>query len=290
MSHDVYICYDEREKEISDAVYRIFEENNIKPWIKSRDFSSDDSVDKITNAIADSKCFILILSKISKDTNYVITETDLAFSRNVPILVFNLDDLKISGNLEFILETQRKIPSFPNPKKQLETLVRESSKIIGNPIDKVKVNSGSVGVIDRINPKRKDNILKKVIMAAVPIAVILILVYFFLIVPMGQNTSADGMFSMNITDVEISPSSDLFKYTVFGESYNLPGDSQNYLMNLRFFDENEDMVFEVNSTADEFKSGIIWSGDLKEDNVTHIGFRLFDLNNNVLSQEDYKIA
>ena len=289
MAHDVYICYDEREKEIGDALYNIFEENNIKAWIKSKHFSSGDSVDKITNSIADSKCFILILSKLSKDVNYVITETDIAFSREIPILVFNIDDSKLSGNLEFILETQKNIPSFPNTKKQLNTLVNETSKIVNKPIDKVKLNSKSVNIIDKYNPKKKDNILKKLIAAAIPIAIVLILIYLFVIVPTGQNTTDDGVFSMNITNVDVKSSNGAYEYTVYGESFNLPSDSESYFMNLKFYDKDDSLVYEVNSTADEFKSGIIWGGNLKDDNVSHIGFKLTDMNDNVLSDEDYKI-
>ena len=286
MGHDVYICYDKKDQEVCDAIYRIFEKNNIKSWVKSKDFSSGDPVDKITNAIADAKCFLLVLSKNSKDTNYVLTETDIAFSRDVPILVYNIDDSRLKGNLEFILENQTKIYSFPNSKRQLETLVKKTSEIIGKPIDNVRVDSKSVGVFEKINPKRKENNIKKYVTIAVPIAIALVLIYFFVFLPTGQHTTDDGVFSMNVTGVDV----DGLKYTVHGESYNLPVDSQNYFMNIKFLDENDYLVYEVNSTADEFKSGVIWGGDLPDNNIPHVGFKLTDLNNNVLSKEDYVIG
>ena len=61
-------------------------------------------------------------------------------------------------------------------------------------------------------------------------------------------------------------------------------------MNFKFFDKNDKMVYEVNSTADEFKSGIMWSGDLKTNNVTYIGFKLTDINNKILSKQNYTIV
>lgn len=287
MAHDIYICYNDKDRQVSDALNDVFEDNGIRSWIKSRDFSSDDAVD-ITNAIEDSKCFILIYSNNSKEDNYVITETDIAFSRNIPIVIFNIDDSSIKGNLEFILENQDNINSFPNSKKQLEILVKKTSGYIGKVVKKPKINSKSVKTLDIINPKRKENNIKKYIKIAIPIVVVLVLIYLFVILPMGQNTTKDGVFSMNITDVDVSSGSN-YKYTVYGQSYNMPADSGNYLMNIRFLDENDYMVFEVNSTADEFKSGIICSYDLKEDNITHISFKLLDLNNNVLSEQDYVI-
>lgn len=285
MSHDVYICYDEEETNLCDAVYDAFEKNGITPWAKSRDMKSDESVNRITDAIAESKCFVLILSESSQKRNYTITEADIAFSRNIPILVYKVDEAKVAGNLGFILENQTMINSYPNSRKQLERLVEKTFEIIKKPKSNVKVDSGSVDVFEAINPKKGENRVKKILAVAVPVAVIVILIYLFAIVPMGQNTTGDGVFSMNMTEVKVSDT----HYAVYGESYNLPGDADKYLMNIRFFDKNDYMVFEVNSTADEFKHGIMWQGDLPTDNVTHVDFKLIDLNNNVLSRGEYKI-
>ena len=273
-------------KKVGEEIYRIFEKNNIKSWIKSEHMSSDDSVDKITRAISDSKCFLLVLSKDTKDTNYVITEADIAFSREIPIVVFDIEDTKIEGNLEFILENNFVINSFPNSKKQLETLVKKTSEIIGKPASKVKIDPESVSFFDKINPRRKENKIKKYIKIAIPAVLALVLIYFLLIVPMGQNTTDDGLFSMNITGVDVSGTN----YIIHGQSYNMPSDKENYVMNIKFFDAENNMVFEVNSTADEFNSGIMWQGDINTNNATHVGFKLIDLNNNVISNGDYVIS
>lgn len=290
MSHDVYICYDDVDKKYADALFDVFKSNDISSWVKSREMSSGDSVDKITHAIEDSKCFILLLSNNSKATNYVITETDIAFSRNIPIIAFIIEDLKLDRNLEFILENQEKIPSFPNTKRQLETLVKKTSSTIGKPQDKVRVDSKSAGVFEKINPNRTQNSVKKYLKIVIPVAVIIVLIYLFVIVPTGQKTTDDGVFAMNITNVDVSSSNGAYKYTVYGESYNMPSDSQKYMMNIKFFDEKDNMLFEINSTADEFKSGIIGSCELDDDNITHIGFKLSDLNNKVLSKQDYVMS
>lgn len=290
MSHDVYICYDDADKKYADALFDVFKSNDITSWVKSREMSSGDSVDKITHAIEDSKCFILLLSNNSKATNYVITETDIAFSRNIPIIAFIIEDLKLDRNLEFILENQEKIPSFPNTKRQLETLVKKTSSTIAKPQDKVRVDSRSAGVFEKINPNRTQNSVKKYLKIVIPVAVIIVLIYLFVIVPTGQKTTDDGVFAMNITNVDVSSSNGAYKYTVYGESYNMPSDSQKYMMNIKFFDEKDNMLFEINSTADEFKSGIIGSCELDDDNITHIGFKLSDLNNKVLSKQDYVMS
>ena len=285
MAHDVYICYDERDRQYCDAISSIFSENGIVSWVKSKDMSSQGPVDRITKAIEDSKCFILILSTNSRDANFVTTETDIAFSRDVPIIVFNIDDSKIGKNIEFILETQMVLSAFPEPKKQLKTLVRETSKYIGKSLGSVKLDSKFVKPFDEINPYAGKLKIRKYAAVAAVAVIALALIYLFVIVPTGQHTTEDGAFSMNVTDVAV----DGVKYTVYGESYNMPSDSVNYVMNIRFFDENDNLVYEVNSTADEFKSGKIWSGNLHSDNATHIGFSLTDINGKLLSKQDYVV-
>ena len=286
MNHDVYICYDKKDEYLSDELYQLFEKNNIKAWSKSKDMHSDESVDTITNAISESKCFVLLLGKSSNDTNYIMTELDIAFSNEIPIIVFDIDEGKSSKKLEFLIRTQKVIPSYPNSKKQLEKLVKETSDIVKKPVDKVKIDSKTVNAFEQINPKRKENKIKKYIAIAIPIVAALILIYFFVIIPTGQNTTPDGIFAMNMTKIEVNGN----QYAVYGESYNMPSNPEKYIMNIRFYDKDNNNVFEVNSTADEFKKGIIWQGDLTTNNATHAEFKLIDLNNKVISQNDYVIS
>lgn len=285
MSHDVYICYDKKDEHISDELYQLFEKNNIQAWSKSKNMPSGGSVDTITHAISESECFVLILGKSSKDTNYILTELDIAFSNEIPIIVFDIDEGKSSKKLEFLIRTQKIIPSFPNSKKQLEKLVKETSEIVKKPVTNVKIDSKTVNVFEEINPKRKENKIKKYIAIAIPIVAVLILIYFFVIIPAGQNTTEDGIFTMNMTEIKVNGN----HYAVYGESYNMPSDSEKYFMNIKFYDKNDNNVFEVNSTADEFKKGTMWQGDLPTNNVTHVGFKLIDLNNKVLSQNNCTI-
>ena len=287
MSHDVYICYDMADMEISDALCLVFEENNIVPWTKSKNMSQGDSVDRITNAISESKCFVLLLSKNSKDTNFVLTETDIAFSRNVPILVVNVDNSKVGRNYEFLLENQTVVDPSSDCKKQLESIVLETSKIIEKSLGNVKINLKALKAFEEVNPYKNQNKIKKYLKIAIPIVVVVILIYFFVILPSGQNTTDDGVFSMNVTDVDVSGSNGAYKYTVHGQSYNLPSDSERYFMNIRFLDSDKNLVYEINSTADEFKYGVIGSCELDNDNVTHVGFKLTDINGKTLSQENY---
>ncbi len=288
MVYDVYMCYDEQDEELCGAISRVLEDNGIRPWIKSRHGSSISKTD-ITNAIADSKAFVLLYSKNSRDKNFVVTETDIAFSRKVPIILVNIDDSKLSGNLEFIMETQTKINPIADSKRQLEIIVEKTSKIIGKPASNIKIDKKAAGEFEKSNPHRKSNILKKFVKIAVPILVALVLIYFLVILPAGQNTTDDGVFSMKVTGVEITESEGSYHYEVKGESFNMPSNSEMYFMNIRFLDNEDNLICEVNSSADEFKYGVIGGCTLEENNITHIGFKLTDLKGKVLSKEVYEI-
>lgn len=285
MDHDIYICYDENDRDVCDAISATFEDNGIRSWVKHRDFVSGAPAELITSAIVDSKCFVLIYSKNSKDKNHAVVESDIAFSNDVPIIICNVDNSKIGRNLEFILQNKKRINLFPDSKGQLERLVSDISGIVEKPIANVRTDSKNLRVLEKLNPERKGNALKKYGAIAVGVAAVLVMIYLFVIAPAGQHTTDDGVFAMNVTGVEV----DGLKYTVLGESYNMPSDSVNYFMNIKFFDENGEVVYEVNSTADEFKSGVIWSGNLHDDNVDHVEFKLTDITGNILSNENYAV-
>ena len=161
MGHDVYICYDGNDEELCNALCIVFEDNGIKPWIKSKHNPSI-SKTEITNAIADSKAFVLIYSKNSREKNFVVTETDIAFSRNVPILLVNIDNSKLAGNLEFIMETQTKINTIADSKRQLNIIVEKTSEIISKPASNIRIDKKAVREFEKSNPYRKTNLLKKI--------------------------------------------------------------------------------------------------------------------------------
>ena len=51
MSHEVYICYDEKDQITADAICHVLEENKIKCWMKTRDLGVKHMVEEIMEAI-----------------------------------------------------------------------------------------------------------------------------------------------------------------------------------------------------------------------------------------------
>ena len=106
MADEVYICYDERDLEMAKKVCDTLEDNGLDCWLKNRDTGAKHMVDEIMNAIKKSKVMVLLYSQNSKDSNFVNNEVDIAFAEKRSILVFQIDDSKLDGSLEFFLRNK----------------------------------------------------------------------------------------------------------------------------------------------------------------------------------------
>lgn len=162
MSHEVYVCYSDEDKITADAICHVLEENKFKCWIKSRDAGTEHIADAIPKAISDSKILVLVFSKHAKKSNYVNTEIDMAFSNNIPIVVFKIDDSKLDGALEFFLENKHWLDAYPNPSIEFRNLVISVAKLLDKPIsdpviDSNRPDSSNVAEPPKMEAVSKDN-------------------------------------------------------------------------------------------------------------------------------------
>lgn len=134
LAHEVYICYSEEDKNAADAICHVLEENHIKCWIKPRDVGIKHEVLEIKEAIRESKALVLVYSMYSKNSSFVNTEIDIAFSSNIPILVFKIDNSNKNSNLEFYLKDKHWLDAYPNPTHEFKNLIIDTSKMLGRPI------------------------------------------------------------------------------------------------------------------------------------------------------------
>jgi hypothetical protein len=288
MDHDVYICYDKKDEKLSESVSRILEANGISCWFESRDFSSSDTVEKISHVIEAADAVVLVYSKNSRNNNYVTSEIDLAFTHKIPILVFFIDESTQEGELEFFMKNKPQLSAYPNPNVQLKLLVRKTAELIGKGIDNPSVGEDEVRLFEKMRPKPQGQRIKRFAAVAILIIAVLAVVYLVFIVPAGHHTTDDGTFSMRMTDVSVRENDGKYRYRIFGESYNMPSDSKNYIMKTRCYDVEGNLVYSENSTADEFSHGLICYFDKEKKNITDITFELVDLNNNVISNDSYR--
>ena len=127
--NDVFICYSPEDENIASDICNLLEDNNYKCWYKKRDYSQDDSIVKVTEAIRDSRSFLLIYSEDSKKSNFVTTEIDIAFSSNIPIFVFSIDDSEFEGKIQFYLKDKPLINAYPNAQEHYDEVLKDADVI-----------------------------------------------------------------------------------------------------------------------------------------------------------------
>lgn len=191
MSHEVYICYDDKDQLTADAICHVLEENKIKCWLKNRDVGVKHIVDEVTEAINQASAIVLIFSNHSKHSNFVNTEVDLAFTLEKPILVFKIDESKLDGGLEFFLNNKHWLDAYPNPEVEFEHLIIDTSKLLGKPISKPVISRKNKHIKKDAHKKHDVKAKKKtsdsksnkipIIIAVVAVAAIAIVGGYFLL-------------------------------------------------------------------------------------------------------------
>lgn len=284
---DIFLCYDETDESAADEICRLFEDNGLSCWFKSRDFTSGSEGEVIPHVITDSKVFVLVYSINSVNSDSVLREVNRAFGRKVPIHIFNIDDTGIYGNLEYYLNNQYNLPIFPNFKGKLKKFVKDTSEVAGKPIGKVRISRSCIRFFRQFEPKSEK--LLRYVKIAVPVLVVLALVVWFVVIPSGHHVTDDGEFTMNITNVDVKNLNGKYVYTVLGDAYNMPSDSNRYIMEMKFYDSKNNKVFDLNSTCDEFRGGVLATFNVDSDNITRVDFRLVDFGDEVICTQNYAL-
>ena len=174
MTYEVYISYDDEDKLAGDAICHALEENNIKCWIRSRDGESED------DALLNSEVMVVVYSSNAIDSNQVLSDTNFAFGREIPILVFNIDNSNLAGGLEFYLNNPKHwLEIFPKPDTTFRDLIVDVGALLDKPVEDplisayVKEYIDSLEIEDPCN-KRKRIILLLVFTIFVPLILIAI--------------------------------------------------------------------------------------------------------------------
>ncbi len=134
MTHEVYISYDDEDKLAADAIVHALEENNIKCWIRSRDAEGKD--EEMNKALVGSQVMVLVYSTNAINSNRVYSDSNIAFEEEIPICVFNIDNSKLSGGLEFYLNNaEHWLDIFPKPEYEFRELIMDVAILLDKPVE-----------------------------------------------------------------------------------------------------------------------------------------------------------
>jgi hypothetical protein len=137
MSYDVFISYSNKNKAIADAVCAKLEENKIRVWIAPRDvLPGKDFAASIIHAIDNCRVFVLIWSEESNKSGHILNEINRAFSQNITVLPFRIDNVEPTESLEYYIGRTHWLDAITPPlEKHIEKLVDTILSLIGREND-----------------------------------------------------------------------------------------------------------------------------------------------------------
>ena len=144
MNHDIFISYSSKQKSIADGVCHYLEENGFKCWMAPRDIPGGRKYgDCIYDAIIECKVFVLVFSEAASLSPWVNGEIHRAFSNNIPILPFRVDETQVKGDLDLMLNQFHWIDAFPQYADRLPDLINSISGLLGKPAKNVNFQGDS---------------------------------------------------------------------------------------------------------------------------------------------------
>jgi hypothetical protein len=132
MPRDVFICYSHEDQAIADTVCETLEVAQIKCWISSRDeLPGEQWAQMIVRGMDESKIVVFILSAHSNNSAACARELALAHDKNKIIIPFQINDVVLSGELQYHLAGRQRIDAFTPPiERHLNKLVDAVSELL----------------------------------------------------------------------------------------------------------------------------------------------------------------
>lgn len=124
MSHDVFISYSFKDKEIADAICNVLESEQIRCWIAPRDvLPGVEWGEAIVEAIAQAKIMVLVFSAAANRSQQVLREVERAVNKNVIIIPFRIENVLPTKSMEYFLYSTHWLDALtPDIDKHIEQL------------------------------------------------------------------------------------------------------------------------------------------------------------------------
>jgi hypothetical protein len=114
--NDVFISYADAQKTLADAVCATLEQNKIRCWIAPRDVLPGEPFAKaIIRAMNESRLFVLVFSAETNESNYVKNEVERAVSKGLSIIVFRVENVVPTEEMEFYLSRRHWLDAMTPP-------------------------------------------------------------------------------------------------------------------------------------------------------------------------------
>jgi hypothetical protein len=129
MTSDVFISYSHKDKITTDLMCDTLEENGIKCWVAPRDIlPGSEWSGAIIHGIESTKIMVLVFSNIS---GQVVREVERAVSKNIIIIPFKIEDVKMSPSMEYLVSMSHWLNACDQPlENKLTEFVENVKKLM----------------------------------------------------------------------------------------------------------------------------------------------------------------
>jgi len=116
MAHDVFISYSSENKSIANKVLTTLENRKIRCWIAPRDIPPGKLYGaSLINAIKAAQIMVLVLSKGTNHSEYVVRELNEAVANGLTIISFRIEEVEPSENLGFYINSTQWLDAIEPP-------------------------------------------------------------------------------------------------------------------------------------------------------------------------------
>lgn len=128
----VFISYSTKDQLQAEAVRNVIEQNGITCWMAPRDIPGGSNYTKeIPNAIRGCQAFVLMLSQNAQASPWVLKELDSAVNEGKIILPFQLEDITLTDEFNFLLTGAQRYDAYQKKSEALQLLISRIQAIIG---------------------------------------------------------------------------------------------------------------------------------------------------------------
>ena len=154
---DVFVSYSHKNKKVADAIVFAMEEHKIKCWYAPRDVLPGNSwAASITDAIEQTKIFVLVYTEDSNQSRQVTNEVTLAVKEGKTVIPFRLTDSDMNDELEYYLSSVHWLDAMEPPlSRNIRVLTEKVLSILKIDGEAVEDSGPDIGWADSDNSARK---------------------------------------------------------------------------------------------------------------------------------------
>jgi len=152
----VFISYSSKDIAQAQAVRNVLEQNGITCWMAPADIPGGSNYTKeIPIAIRGCQAFVLMLSDNAQHSHWVLKELDNAVNEGKIILPFQLEDVPLSDEFNFLLTGAQRYDAYQKKTEALQMLVARIKAIIDATPQKTSEPQPEPPVVQDTAPEKK---------------------------------------------------------------------------------------------------------------------------------------